>query len=203
MLTYHASEAMRAKEPRAARLAFEGPVRDLPVVLEVDPVLLADPARPPRLAAVDPGGEVAVLVGPDVVLLPVLPAVQQAVEVKLHLGSCAHALLEVSWVPEDQEVYRCVSAYIYIYDVLAWHVWIGTYGIRFRSSSAHQFNRNQQNGGNMEHREIVYCNGGLSVERVLLPSVSFMQLVRKVVSFEKSKAAFHSMSLQSKQQHQH
>jgi hypothetical protein len=113
MLTYHASEAVWAEEPRAARLAFEGPVRDFPVVLEVDLVLLVDSARPARLAAVDPGGEVAVLVGPDVVLLPVLPAVEQAVEVKLHLGSCAHALLEVSCVIQYMGTsrYRCVNAY--------------------------------------------------------------------------------------------
>ena len=88
---------MGAEEAGAAGLAVVGAVGDVLGVLEVD-LLLAGAAGPAGLAAVDPGGEVAVLVGPDVALLPpgLLPALDQAVEVELHLRRRAHPLVQVT-----------------------------------------------------------------------------------------------------------
>ena len=94
-LTDHASEAMGAEEARAAGLALEGPVGDNLCVLQVDLLVLPGSARPPGFAAVDPRGAVAVDVGLYVVGLPVVTAVEQAVEVEFHLSGRADAQLKV------------------------------------------------------------------------------------------------------------
>jgi hypothetical protein len=102
-LTYHAGESMGAEESGAASLAIFCSVWDVLGVLEVD-LLLAGAAGPAGLAAVDPRGEVAVLVWPDVALLAprLLPAVHEAVEVEQHLRRRAHALVQVTCGSRDQ-----------------------------------------------------------------------------------------------------
>ena len=96
-LTYHAGESMGAEEAGAASLAVFCSVRDVLGVLEID-LLVPGAAGPAGLAAVDPGGEVAVLVWPDVALLAprLLPAVHEAVEVEEHLRGGADALVQVT-----------------------------------------------------------------------------------------------------------
>ena len=78
---------MRAEEAWAASPAIGRPGREVDVVIEVEVLYVVGGAAPSGLTAVDPRGEVAVLVGPHIVLL----AAGKALGVELELRGSAHA----------------------------------------------------------------------------------------------------------------